>query len=67
MASQSCEPQTPGVSANMMMTPTPDVLKHSTEIKNNMGQISRFSPDFLLKKKNNYDNTVKYLPRNIFK
>jgi len=36
-------------------------LKQSIEVRKNMDQIRNYSPDFTLKKLNNYDNTIKFM------
>ena len=41
------------------VTPGPPPLKCSSEVKANLDQIKRYSPDFTLKKINNYDNTMR--------
>ena len=48
-------------------TPGPVPLKCSNEVKANLDQIKRYSPDFTMKKLNNYDNTTKYMHRNVFR
>jgi len=41
-------------------------IKQSSVIMQNMEQIKGFSPDYNLKKLNNYDNTVKNVSRHVF-
>jgi len=41
-------------------------MKHTDEIKQNIELINRHSPDFTLKKLNNYDNHVRHAPKAVF-
>ena len=52
---------------DLSATPGPPPLKCSSEVKANVDQIKRYSPDFTMKKLNNYDNTTKFMHRNVFK
>lgn len=42
-------------------------MKQSQELDKTMELVNKYSPDFALKKINNYDNTIKNSTREVFK